>query len=903
MATEVSAVHLSSVTNKPNTRISNLAVAAVTAPFPTATAVGTLFLSAYTNFSLSTRVSNIFISAVTTPGLPPEPPEEPSDIGVLMLNVLSEVITTDKYLPLTASFNPEDKISGWIYDKRKLEDEQNLSTKHNYFLGGHNFGLLDGTALTDWQSGTVSGILFKNFIWFYENNKYILTANTTPGIYSLFWDNRTLYSDKSVSKAFSSNVIENGLQYLELDSDKKNESIQVALWKRNEKNYIVKVWNFNYVDIFTGEISGTSRLNTDNDGGFLVDNLAQRKKEFTIRNNTIYLNGNYFKSIGIDSELLDLNSVPVATIKDLWEYKGIGDGDGRYLYTKYFPLEKGEIRLAELINGTWTEYSETKSINFSNADDLVFEVDYDLGVIKTSGFKGADLYLSESIDEFAEEIKIHQDSNFYAYPDEGIITINGEDIVYYEKGYFSFKNLVRGHNSTSISSHNKGSKVEDNQRGKKMQGAIYIAYKAVPRIDYEISNHNERICNSASYLNLLPIANFFNKGILQIKSNQKNLAKIILSTDLPRIGNNLFGPMYYGTSTTRLTALALDSNNEPVDEIPMWIEIISGAGLLNGNGQRFDSISNAIGEIYAYYNSPYDKKEMKNEVTLVEHNGGNTIMTASQIDETVPLKDIWVFQILKDDPIFGTTGSVSIVYDTDPAVNPYGDTLVRVQGLFDEDYIGGLFICIGTDSVKYSREIKTIFHSIDSDDLPITEITFSGVSDHTVFLNQDCRLLKKESVTWVPALKNGAEHILYEWSNDVLHPIKNTLGAYTPLHPSSKTSNTVTFENRLLGLPDPIDNDVNLGGYFLITPTIVSLQAFGKDPLSGKIISSNVIRLSIYLNNTLIGVRNNDSLPIPIGWTLINEEHNIGSALGGANFITVNAKAENINQICLTGSF
>lgn len=882
-----------------STRITSLLLEAVVATLPQRTYISAVSLDSVGSREPKQRISSFYLEAVVA-NFYVEPVED-SDIGVEMLSVLNEVVQTDKYLPLTGEFNPEETIPGWIYDKRRLENNKDISTKYNTYLGGHTHGLLDGTAFLDWVSGTVSGIGYEGIFRNYFYQEMLWTPFVTTGEYSIFWDRHRLYSDKAQSLVFNEDEVDEDLFYVALPEDAKLDSLELALWKRTSKSYIMKIQNYDYVLEFSGDYSSGEQLETEDGDGFIPANFNTRKKEFTVRDDNVYLNQDSFFNVGWDPELVDLNTVTVATVTDLWEHKGSSSGSGRFVYSTYFPLQVDKVRLAVLNEDTWIECEEVENLNFSTDTDNHFSVDHELGIIKTSGFKAEDLVLKTSIDDTEDEfIEVHfEPEKIRNYPNEGIIIIGSEEILYEEKSQFGFRNLTRGHNSTTAAAHTAGAVVSDIQHGASLEGEIYISYVTSPRLDFEVTAYNYRTANAYPFLDVNPLKNYSNEGVLQIKSSDRTLKKIILSTDAPHLGGINYGPMRFGFDTSRLTALALDVNYVPVEEMPLSIEIIDGPGLLNSAARTYESITNILGEMYCYFNASFNQENIEKHVTSVVHADGDTVMTVGGISPDVSLNDVWVFEILKDDPIFGTIGNKFAILDADLIEEPYADVVIRVDGILDEDYLGGQFSCIGTDNIIYKREIVTLFQYLDSDDIPVSEITIKNIADPSIFTGQDCHLFKRGSLEWSASLKNGVRRILYEWNNTAIHPITEVAGAYSPVHPSSRDGDEFTFADRELAIPAPEDLDSNLGGYLFIAPGLAKIQAFGRDPLSNQLISSNVIQFQLFLNDSLIGVRNNSTLPIPIGWTLLNSEHNVGSGLGGANFISINPHAENINQLCL----
>ena len=123
------------------------------------------------------------------------------------------------------------------------------------------------------------------------------------------------------------------------------------------------------------------------------------------------------------------------------------------------------------------------------------------------------------------------------------------------------------------------------------------------------------------------------------------------------IGGSLYGPAFYGTDVAKLTATGLDSRGNPVEDTELHIVLNEETGSLNGSLQEYSALSNSLGQIYAFYNSPYDEESISKKVTNVTVGGGNTTLT---LDEPIPAdtktSSITTYQILKHDGVFGTTG-------------------------------------------------------------------------------------------------------------------------------------------------------------------------------------------------------------------------------------------------------
>ena len=123
------------------------------------------------------------------------------------------------------------------------------------------------------------------------------------------------------------------------------------------------------------------------------------------------------------------------------------------------------------------------------------------------------------------------------------------------------------------------------------------------------------------------------------------------------------------------------------------------------------------------------------------------------------------------------------------------------------------------------------------------------------------------------------------------------MGAFYPVRPDEVQPTSMTFYNRNLPIPAPFDQESNLGGYVAVIPDMVKFYAYAKDPVSGRIITSNTIRVRLDLPSYLNGVdKSNPALPIPYGFTFITEDFNVGTGIEGANFLSINPKASGVNS-------
>lgn len=809
------------------------------------------------------------------------------------------VNNVESYIPLTGIASIETEIGGWKWDRKRLENSIENRSIYTTHLPVHEVNLKEGTKLGWWVSGTIEGCKYIGVDEISIRDYLAWAPVVSSGNYSLNHDVRRLYGDYSYTGSFTLDGVSNGLMFKQLRDDCIYDSINVAIWKRDSEFRIYQYIKFNYVDEFTGTLDEINnvRLDTEDDNGFLYDNIDTLKNEYTIRDNVVYLN----KTKSISNTFASSSEYPILPVEDassLFEGHGINLGTGRDVYLNYLPVARNSVRVWINSNDiSLTEVSLTDKLAYSSPTDNHFEIDYDLGIITLGGYQALDCMLQASIEASDEEIPAYQEEDLLlSYPDSGVIIIGSEEIFYQERTKDNFSNCIRGYNGTTAAAHVVGSVISHRKMGTTPVGLVYVEYTAVPRIDYEVYEKH-RTANGAPWVDVKPISNVNANSILQIYPGEISLDSIVLNTDTPLIGSNLYGPLYYGTDTSSLIAIAYDSKQNPVSDIPLTISIVAGSGLLNGANVSVTDYTNTEGEVYAFYNHPLVNSQLETEVTSVVHDGTDTLMTLNTTYTDFLLDDVWLFQVLKHDRAVGTTGLALLIDAGTAADMPYGLYKLDLMGVISEDFIGGLAKVV-VSGITYYREITWIEQLLDANDKPFTRVYLAGtlgtVNGLTVYL------LEPDAIEWNPSLVNGTRYIVYEYSNEVIHPVSGLTGAYTPLKPDEIDGNVLRFKDRLLPIPDLTDDSVNLGAYRVVIPNVVSVQANGVDPISSRVVQSNIIRLSLNLPTFLVGVDSTGVLPIPTGIKLPIEDFNAGAGIGGANFLTINPVSTNINSFVVS---
>lgn len=824
--------------------------------------------------------------------------EPGADVVTGSVPIWNHVNPTNEYVPTTGVYATETTLSGWVWDQRIFETLYEDRTRHNTFVGATIGNLTEGFDLNWWQTGSLEGLKYLALANRIQRFDRTWTPQVLTGQYTINVDRRPLFSDWSTSSIVDPAQVDTGVVYITLPTDCVYESIRIARYRRTSSADIETDVLFEDVEAFTGEISGTARLDTGTVGAFTPANFALREFEFLVddANDRAYLNQSGALEVG-DA----ISTAPgLVLMVGTWEDKGCGTGSGRHLYLDHFPVLDGSVEVVNIDSaGTITTYTE---LVLADADttDVGFEVDYDLGIVKLTGYKAPNLVLGAAIGVADTEITIYQgEQELLQWPDKGVIVIGSEEIQYFERTSTGFAQCVRGHNGTTAAVHAQYDLVEHRQQGVGTDNSLFVKYTAVPRVEYEVTSSTTRTANAYSWVDVRPFKNVRTHSIFQMLSSEVHLARVDLTVDRPLIGGNLYGPINFGTDVARLTATAYDIYDNPIPDITLTIEIQSGSGTLNGGGTSVSGLTNSLGQIYAYYNVPYSVQEMDLDVISTTHVAADTEMVVTALSPLVDVDDIWVFQILKHDPILGTIGErgVVITSGTDTRFGMLG--WVDVDMVLEEEFKDGVIYILGTDAVKTGYNIKDITSSTDGSGLPISRLWLDVPPSAAIVDGQDCWVVQRDAVEWDPGLKRGQKVILYEYSVGYQHPVTGAAGAYGPVHPSSVSGTTLTFTGRNLPIPDVTDDTNPLGAYVVVAPTVVQFGAFGRDPYTGVVVTADPLRLRVEVPQWLTGVDTSGVLPVPHGWKFVTLATNVGGGLGGANFITVNPLATSINQFSL----
>lgn len=764
-------------------------------------------------------------------------------------------------IPSYGVYDIDGEGSGFYLDRESYRDSSSLKTSDPDYLGAYDYELKEGTITKDWQSGVDENIKLDNISIYKQSDSLKWICNYFCGNYYV--------NDKEIflSSDYSTHI------KLEKRSTNLNSNFniydgRVAIWKR-DSNKIKKPW----------------RVFEKNEN---LENI--RFQSYNIQENKILLSDFFWKDVGSEE-----------FSEEYWEYKGKGNSRSKLIFSEYFPISENNFRLIAInpANGHQIEFKESKNILMEEVEDYYYEIDRDLGLIKIGYNELEKLVVEEDTDFLQEQIPVFSKVDLESYPDRAYLT-NGTEIIYYEnKGYKQIEKAMFI-NSLGLSRFDE---LEIIQKTKNISNnyEIYIAYKAIPRFDFEVYENQKRTGNlytvNNEFLNLKPSANFFHNAIIQLDTMERHVNSLFLEVD----NGVLIGENYYGEITFNipevLKATALNSNNEGVEDIEVTFVIDSGPGFIDG-GKSGKSITNSVGAAYIGFYAPYSFDDIRQRIVSYSYEQSQTVFTLEELPATIIPEEVQLYQVLKIDPLEGVTGSYKEILEknyfyTQEDGEIFNRTYIKIDRIHDdvkEKFESG-FVAIqnGTSDQYFEMEIYGIAESKDYWVIFLKE-NMSANSIQNV--GSKCFLREKESLKWSANSRNGMKRLVYKWSTQSTHPILRTAGAYYPLRPISITGNIVTYDVALRQHSYDLYEEY-LGDYVVVCPSVTTIYAYCTDPFSGDTIVSNRIKLRISLPRYLNGVDFNESLPVPYGFRFKDEYDIIASGIGGKTFLTVNPEVAN----------
>jgi hypothetical protein len=421
---------------------------------------------------------------------------------------------------------------------------------------------------------------------------------------------------------------------------------------------------------------------------------------------------------------------------------------------------------------------------------------------------------------------------------------------------------------------------------------IRVFYHKTLALEYEPINSRDFVVNTLANTN--PIRRYTADGFVLIRQQTEDPANLVLTTELPLISPNFYGPLYIGNSFSKLLATVTTVDNVAIEGQEIFFEILSGpSDATFGADLNASAISNAQGQSVTLFNPPRSIEQMggvTNEVTI----SGSTSQLF--LPEYVPPgsnNTLFVFQVHTTDNILGIPKTDLLSFyenyiqeqDTISSQTQGPRININMGDLGSYDWIGGAY----SDFIKWEI-LHRSFHNLatpivyDSDDL------------------DDLRIGKKTVIAVL--------------DSDAINPHTGTTPAFVPLQPvdySITDSGTLVNFDQVLPVASGLYKS-----YLVIGPTKVAIRAYTNNLRTGQTIYSNTIEILLDIPDAakgLVFVDTINSMPsgllgnsynwdqenlelesvnistsglLPIGWRIRSPGITIASALDSITFLDIN---------------
>lgn len=773
-------------------------------------------------------------------------PEDPKTCETVTIGLEQIVTVEEEFYPLTGTYAGVD---GWKWNKTIAQRLDDIRRRIESTVGGYIENLDEGTVAEDWYGSALSGLELSSIKEFQDKTKRVgWKPEITKGSYSIFQKSKALNS-----KSCQSEILSNGLV---LKDECLENSVQINLFKRDR--------NFNNIPYIQYKYNESLE---DKYSFYLDDNLNLVSSQVYLRN------------IGASFE--DVESIECHS-----EYLGVGKPTRAIGYTEYFPCIN--MKVYTIKNNNISEWTEVSSFKNSNENDNVFILDSLKGIINFPRKANEEhLYVKEDAGTYIE---------FYQELDNllesGSLLIDGQELAYHSRGKYK---VYISNNRPPL--FENGDKAVEAQKGKHLTSAdhIYISYTATPRVDYDVLDE----VFEDKKINLKPYKKINSNGILELALEERHVSRINLSCDKPNIVSNIFGTLYVQSDASKITAEVMNANGKPVNEVKVNFE--ASEGNFEGVVPTISKVSNLDGETFTSYSYEYRDDSLQVFSNPNEINGSSYFEVGALPPGVTP-EDVVIFQSLKIDPFEGSlgrdygvidievipeTGFLKITLDKN-VVDPteYKTMYTQEYALENDERAGysrgqdisvelplegyfnyGLAVLNYDEVIKKSAVIRSVENNV---------ITIEGISSFT--LPNKVTLFKRGELKYNQNDGNSHDRLLYKYEVD----------SFVPLRPTRIVGQRIYFDNTLIPIGSPGDDNKIIAGYKLFFSQLVSLKANAIDPATGFLISSNEIKMKVDFPPYLKG--NN-------GFTFIDNEEDEGSALGGANFLTVNPEIPNVLNI------
>lgn len=412
--------------------------------------------------------------------------------------------------------------------------------------------------------------------------------------------------------------------------------------------------------------------------------------------------------------------------------------------------------------------------------------------------------------------------------------------------------------------------------------AIYVAYNATVRIEYEEDGYGEETL--AVDADVSPLGQSMNRGFVTLARSQLDIASIVLETTkdaYPGVAAT-YGPVYVGADYASLVATVYSSSGQVVPnvEVTFYFDTSPSFGGLGGSSTSIQRRTGFDGRARTFYIPPSSLEDMGFYVSSI--GAGNTLVLSSDAN-ILEEEDVYTYYVLKDDPFIGIPGADTSIGEVEWSETDFNGRKV-VLYKWDAAAINPISGHLGAYVPIRPSSITNGYTLAYTDTLATPDPTPYGPTVET-------GTITSSGMTWIrDTTKSWTTN---EWNGHIV--FLGGIGG-EGRRVLTNTSDTLTLSSGFSTVPSGsfriVDRTNNLGAYWVVSDRFITIRASAYSPKQGRTIYSNLLSLRVEIPEYMKGSYISDSLQeIPFGWRIVDDTYEQASAIDGATFISINPVA------------
>ena len=428
---------------------------------------------------------------------------------------------------------------------------------------------------------------------------------------------------------------------------------------------------------------------------------------------------------------------------------------------------------------------------------------------------------------------------------------------------------------------------------------IGVGYWKTVRVEYEPEDAIDTIL--ALEANLNPVYRHSGQGFVYLSTRLEDPVNIVLTSELPEIAINEYGPLNIGNNYAPVIATVKDGQGNTLEDQPVTFTLLGSivVGSFGTSSNSTTAVTNEEGAARAFYNPPRTIIDIGEEI---EYDGYS-------VDAA---------------PSYPGVTETTILRTSNMLIEGNEDDILLFQNLVDDPILGWMETSLDQDDLGIQLEQYYRMYFLEHDIYSATGL--DGAGDPNPYLDTQTwedmhRMLLDLSRPSLFLQDRGMGRKVLVAAPDVnaLDPHTLTANAWAPVHPIeiieiSAGVYDLVYDTSTYDIPVPSGTMTptasgNLFSYFVVAPTMVEVQASVYNERLQQTIFSNIISVQLAIpeymsgvwtldeinqvqidevNTLLSGVAVDPTKKIPLGFRFRTSNVTLAGALNGVTFLDVN---------------